>query len=53
MDRIVYLVQGTGASLDNLNELLENGWKVVQMSVISENEAAGCFFWIRKENDKT
>jgi len=51
MDKIIYLPQGTGTAMNNLNELLENGWTVVQMSTASENEAAGCFIWIRKNND--
>jgi hypothetical protein len=51
VDKIVYLLQGTGTELDNLNALLEDGWKVVQMSVTMEEECAGCFFWIRKETN--
>ena len=52
MDKIVYLPQGTGTALDNLNQLLENGWHVVQMSVASENECTGCFVWIRSGEDE-
>ena len=49
MEKIVYLSQGTGSDLDNLNKLLESGWKVVQMCSMSSDDGGGCFVWIRKE----
>ena len=45
MDKIVFLRKDSG--VDRLNELLENGWKVIQMTVSSENESTGCYVWIR------
>jgi len=50
MEKIVYLPQGTGTALDNLNKFLESGWQVVEMHSVSSRDDFGCFVWIRKES---
>jgi hypothetical protein len=49
MDKIVFLRKDQG--LDKLNELLLKEWKVIQMSISSENDSVGCYVWIRKDKD--
>ncbi|MCL2089031.1 MAG: hypothetical protein FWH14_06075 [Oscillospiraceae bacterium] len=48
MDKVVYLPQGTGTALDNLNELLFNGWSIVEIHTTD----ACCFVWIKKDKDE-
>ena len=51
MDKVVYVTMGTGTALDNLNELLANGWEIMQMEPVEADDCAGCFFWIRNEDE--
>jgi hypothetical protein len=52
MDKIIYVhKKGDDGELKKLNELLENGWKVIQMSAVSENETYGCYIWIKKDDE--
>ncbi len=51
MDKIVFLPQGTGTALDTLNEMLANGWKVIQMQSGASQEDVCCFVWIQKEEN--
>ena len=48
MDKIIFLRKDQG--LDKLNDLLSTGWKVIQMSISSENNSVGCYVWIRKDD---
>ena len=51
MDKIIYVHRkGDQGELKELNEMLENGWKVVQMSAVSEQETYGCYVWIKKDD---
>ncbi|MCL2095792.1 MAG: hypothetical protein FWH10_02675 [Oscillospiraceae bacterium] len=52
MDKIIYAhKKGENGELEKLNELLENGWKVIQMSIAQEQETYGCYVWIRKDDE--
>ena len=52
MDKFIYVhKKGEQGELERLNELLENGWRVMQMSAVSEAETYGCYVWIREQDD--
>ena len=54
MDKIIYVHRkGEQGELKELNELLENGWKAIQMSTVSEQDSYGCYVWIRKDDNPT
>jgi len=49
MDKIIFLRKDQG--IYELNELLSTDWKVIQMSISSENDSVGCYVWIQKYED--
>ena len=47
MEKIIYLNEGSGSNWDKLNEMLSDGWKIVQI----KTSKGGCFVWIKKVNE--